>query len=435
MTCGTGQTETLRGMGITPRPESRVPSPGRSAFTLAELMVSVAILVVAMLAVGYIFSSVTKTSGITTATIELTDAADVLQKTMQRDLDVLLPGGMMIRAIVPGINLKDLPIEPVVPQTRSDGLLFFASGSPGQFQSFWNPQAVSSDAIIFYAHGGDEMPNGDLALPLSLFDRILCRRAILLVSESYAPGDPNWGNGACGPPLNDANYLPPSTLGRAPWNDASAFNQLNTRLMYSRVDVIQGHTASDLITRLRGPLAGYASFIMHNYAPRRLPEDLNRLYDRGRSCFNLMPHVGEVIVEWTAGSGVDPRPSTYDGRLQWFGLGRDVAGDGVIRSTLALHNQSTLPVTDVMSRTAYSLKFTLPVLAIEQTRDDGPTAVRYGSSISPNSAGYLAVWSERTWQYRPKAIRVIVRLYDSNKRIRDDDNRLGREYSFVLQVP
>lgn len=77
------------------RPRCRFDT-SREGFTLTELMVSIAILVIAMLAVSYIFTSVSRTSGLTTAYIELTHTLDVMRRTMQQDLDAMAPGVLII---------------------------------------------------------------------------------------------------------------------------------------------------------------------------------------------------------------------------------------------------------------------------------------------------------------------------------------------------
>jgi len=396
-------------------------------------MVSVAIMVLAMLAVGYIFSSVSKTSGLTTANIELTDSIDVLQRIMQEDLRLIVPGVLIIQSPLPMVDLRDRPGEPLIRQTRADAMAFLASGPPGYFQSFWNPRVTSSEAVLFFGQGLNET----MSAPPNLFDRVLCRRAILFVPETLT-GTPELNGGWSGYVASekDPNYLPPTTLGETVWGHRLMFNQLNSRLTTAKVDVVQTHTLTDLVFLLRGlgdpnrvadpNLPGLTD---RCFAPAALPRDPTLVHERGRGCFNLMHRVGDVIVEWTDGSVADPRSGSYDGRLQWFGLGRDVDGDGVI----ALGGDRP-GSADVVSRTRWSTRYGQPVAPIsllELAWDDRAPPASYGSS--PGT--YRAVWTEDTWAYRPKAIRITVRLYDQSRRVRDADGRLGREYAFVLQVP
>ena len=415
MTTGTRQTDNAIARG----------------FTLVELMVSMAVLVIAMVAVGYIFSAVSKTSGLTTADIELTDAADVLRRTMQADLNAMAPGFLMVLAYPPVADRRDLPDEPPIPQRRDSLLTFLAVGAPGQFQSFWNPTVTSSEALVTYGPGLTEDPaSGDLALPSYLFDSVLSRRAILLVEETLTGTpelDKQWGHGQG---ATDPDYLPPDRLGAEPWDDKNTFNKLHYSLRSSLVDVIQQRSYQSVILRLRRLLTEGGSSVAFwhtSYAPPALPADAP-LDDRGRCCFTLVPHAADFIVEWTDGSVADPRPGTYDSRLQWFGLGRDIDGDGLIRSAVVLPGSS-----DVISRQQWSMDLMNPPRNIEliSNESDPPEP---GWSSPAEIMGYWAMWTEQTWQYRPKALRVTVRLYDANKRIRDGAQRLGQVRSFVLEV-
>lgn len=406
----------------------------RSAFTLAELMVSVAILLVAMLAVGYIFSGVSKTSSLTMANIELNDALAVIQQTMQADLQTLAPVVFLIHSPEPeNRSARDFTGEPLLTQNRSDAFTCVSSGPPRLFQSYWNPAVYSPDAILFYGHGM-ELYNKTLRDSPNLFDRVYCRRAVLLVPNLFPAKDPSWGHGMG---RTDPNYLPPMSYGTTLWDSANAFNFLNTNIQWSRVDVIQQHTATDLAIRMRDLVKNgepYRALIARNLAPAEPPTDPNYVSERGLHCFNLLHHVGDVIVEWTDGSMANPLAAANHPdrlRLQWFGRGRDVDGNGLIRTAIQLEGS-----TDVVSYTAWIAQQPGKVRpfaenALAPTTDGTPPEKGASSPLGV----YMAAWTEQSWAYRPKAIRMTVRLYDVNKRFRDDNDRLGKEFSFVLRVP
>ncbi len=438
-------------------------------------MVSVAVLVLVMLAVSTIFNTVTQTSSLTTADIEISDTVDAIRRTMQQDLDNIVPGAMLLYVPTPAVHapdfpLVDVPTEPPVAQARTSRLTFLVSGSPRQFESTWNPALTSSEALLTYTHGVSLPPGGPvygdpnyalaevvdaLAPPRILFNRILSRRAILLATDVQPDptvwDDDNWGHGlGRDEDLYDpALYLPPTSLGTQPWVQSDAFNELNLSFKLSLVDVLRGPTAADFSERLRQVVQlgqPYVALVDASYTPLTVPV---RSRDRGQACFNLAPHVGEFIIEWTDGSRVDDDPTLP---IQWFGLGRDVDGDGVI-------DPGRLG-GDVISHYAYRLNVLSEGVPDVTVRHLTPFGVelgyhpdnevappfRYGSSPG-GTYGYWAVWSERNWQYRPKLIRVTLWLYDANKRVRHTtdegppealvypDQRLGLQRSFILEVP
>lgn len=429
-------------------------------------MVSVAVLVLVMLAVSTIFNTVTQTSSLTTADIEISDTVDAIRRTMQADLNALAPGAMLLFIPGPEVDdagdpLRDLPTEPAVAQARTSALTFLASGSPGQFESYWNPQVTSSEAFITYRHGlglptdgpvwGDpnytlDQVRSALRTPRMMFNRILSRRAILLVPDELtgtAELDDQWGHG-----LGEPLYYPPNCLGIDNWGTADAFEQLHQSYKLSLVDVMQMRTAAKFIERLRSVTGNYAALIADNYTPMMMPV---RPEDRGQFCFNLAPHIGEFIIEWTDGSRVNNDPTLP---IQWFGLGRDMDGDGDVEPgtgdvisyylyrELGLQTGETVPADDVIHLTPFGIEQGMR----STPQNEANPSVPYGSSIG-GGFGYWAVWSYYNWQYRPKLLRVTLWLYDSNKRIRKatdpnspeqalyPDERLGQQRSFILEVP
>lgn len=394
-------------MGILPMNvhgrDARATAP---AFTLTELMVSVAVLVIAMLAVSYIFSSVTRTSGITTANIELTDVIETMRQTMQADLNAIAPGLLIIDS--PDPRAVDLNNEkPYVPDAvgedfidndpnyapRRDRLVLLTSTNPGTYASWWG--GTSGEAIITYGHNGVWQSDLSNSAPIPLWQavyfptamsRTLGRRVILLGVDDES------GNGLAQYPLGPSE----ATFDRfhQGWDDAV------------------GETLSALLIRLDGLTSAQIrglwrrSAAFYSVSPASADPDYH-----GKHAFQFMPRVGHFIVEWTEGE------LAVGGGLLWFGLyrGRDINKDGTDDLIFADRRNTTWP--------------------------PDPSAADYyppeEAAAAPDHPGYRAIWrvDKGTWHLRPKALRITVRLYDSNKRLRDADERLGQERSFILEVP
>ena len=401
-------------MAVEPRHQ---PKSFRGGFTLTELMVSIAILVVVMLAVSYIFSAVSKTTGLTTANIELTDTLDILRRTMQDDLNAMAPGLLIIDSPDP-LNLNGAepthipdalgePFDDTDPNyaPRRDRLVLLTGTSPGTYQSWFYPDISTGEAAIHYGHGGvwggDTVP---VHLPALAFDRVLVRRVVLLGADGAAT----------------AVY----PLG---WPPPGSELLVMFRLHICAFDAVQ-ETLSDLLVRLRGFPATLALQPLYirslagrgfdEVPPIRInayistEEERVAWRNRLRHCFEMMPRVGHFIVEWTDGAPPDGPLDPEGGGMQWYGLARDLDDSG----------------------TAGEFGEPRPKGAWPPTGDYPPEE----DPVSPDDyPGYRAVWrvDNGTWHLRPKALRVTVRLYDANKRVRDADERLGQPRSFILEVP
>lgn len=409
----------MKGSCTTSASKRRSPA----AFTLTELMVSVAVLMIAMVAVGYIFTSVSKTSGITTGTIELTDTIETMRQTMQADLDAMAPGILIIDSPDP-LSLSNGTVseptfivdavgEEATYPCRRDRLVFLTSTAPGTYQSWVDPTESSGEAIIHYGHAGHYYPKRGVVDPTWLaptaYERMLLRRITLLGTQQ----------GPAQFPLGLITGTP---------------EQL--RIHLSAEDSVQ-ETLSDLLTRLRDPDYETTADIRMMYARSLAGESTSNVYygvlnmadfteefkavwrRELRHCFEFLPRVGDFIVEWTDGA-----IAVGGGRL-WYGLELDGNHDGDLDDPV-----DVIPMSGATGNGA------------DEWRAD---ALYGGFSFEqrpelvspPDYAGYRAVWrvDGDTWHLRPKALRITVRLYDANKRILDADERLGREYSFVLQVP
>ena len=149
-----------------------------------------------------------------------------------------------------------------------------------------------------------------------------------------------------------------------------------------------------------------------------------------RACFLLSEHVGDFIIEWTDGSVVDPGDDLadprddLDTRTQWFGWGRDTNCDGNI----------AVGQDDVVSKTAWL-----------QTYDSGDTLgllSTFANNIEIERADngfarYYAIWATQLNDpaYAPRALRILIRLYDSQMRLRDSRGHAGQFHYLYFDLP
>jgi prepilin-type N-terminal cleavage/methylation domain-containing protein len=172
-------------------------------FTLMELMVSVAILVVVILAVGIIFQSASRAVGVSQATLTMLSNTDATQGQFQRDVSAIDKNGfLVIRSVSNGGR-------------RFDQVSFIALGTfpnrtgPNSASSFTDPLAAPA-AVVWYGQlaiqsatppaGGNYLAANQgtavdiQALPSGVNDGdfILGRHTTLLVSPDGS-GAPNYG--------------------------------------------------------------------------------------------------------------------------------------------------------------------------------------------------------------------------------------------------
>ena len=119
---------------------SRLAASRRRArgFTLVELMIAVAVLVVIIVSTSKIFSTVGKVTSLGQATADVLQETTAIERQIRSDFERLAPNGVFaIRcvSIRNGINVPLGPLlNPALPEaamSRADQLLFFANGVQG----------------------------------------------------------------------------------------------------------------------------------------------------------------------------------------------------------------------------------------------------------------------------------------------------------------
>ncbi len=131
------------------------------AFTLTELLIAVAILVIVILASARIFGTASKITGIGQATTDVMTEASVIERQIRSDLSKLSHEGIFaircvsVRNDVNGNALLNPELEPDA-LIRADQLVFFANGVESAQSSRQgrnrNNKGQSTSAFVYYGH-------------------------------------------------------------------------------------------------------------------------------------------------------------------------------------------------------------------------------------------------------------------------------------------
>jgi len=381
-------------------------------------MVSVTIMVLALLAVGKIFKMSSDASGLVVAHAEVLERLQTMARVIEADLRNIRPGLLIIDS--PGSlattdiedptgavqALFDKALPPV--RFRSDGLVFFSSGGPNLHQSHWSsPPAASGEAVIFYGHSwpGSAIDPTLLASGPAA-DWGLCRRAILMLPNFNAN---DWPSGYQPLAIQNSgtinlfltNLLPKFRTFEWEAVTGASLGALSGEIQ-ERIDIarpLNWQWSGGLIRSLFGRSELPDKFSVSADASKPDQKD----YRRGGAL--LAEQVGDFIVQWTDGN-------TYtSGSLRWFPS--DIADDGTY---------------------------------------DELNDLKWDQSIEEYVTGtlnYRAIWNATTWHKRPKALRITVRLYDGNRRLRESVRlvdgavppnaftvtRYGQEHQFIIPIP
>jgi prepilin-type N-terminal cleavage/methylation domain-containing protein len=325
-----------------------------SGFTLMELMVSVAILVIVILAVGIIFQSASRAVGVSQATLTMLSNTDATQGQFQRDVSAIDKNGfLVIRSVSNGGR-------------RFDQISFIALGNfPNRTgvsdvtQPFTDP-LVASAALVWYgqlaiqsatppAGGNYLVANQGTAVALTALpsgvndgDFILGRHTTLLVSPS--------GNNAPGYTPIGLNYR---GYAGCQWNTpaiSAITSETNSQISCSRLDLAlltAGSLEQSIVDFFTAPVTRTTNptYEADNYCYRfaclKSPYDSESgaatagapmLYN---GYFRMHPimlqGVSSFAVDWNDGT------STALAGLTWYGLGSP-KGDPAIEPSSPSHS-------------------------------------------------------------------------------------------------
>lgn len=351
------------------------------AFTLIELMVSVALLVAVILMVAQIFDISTKAATRTNAQSEVFSQATAFRERITADISRMLPGLLVIESPPPTPVRAEVPGGEVIYRLRQDRLVFIAGGAPGQYESLtdpargeaytgapptgtysihpgnWTPSA-SSAALMYYgpAEPIDALGNprqldapGD-PRPPSASEWVFVNRALLIGSEPNA-GAGYFGNTVTPQPAWWPQFQQWRNIMGTDWtnfyNSLTAAGPLTVPANYlnGSMDVMFPFppfppnavpmSALELIdrlnTKLSGAFAGSPGVQIEDlWQPGRAPVTASMrdptAYDfYKRNGANFMPRMADIRIEWTDGRSINPPPPytaavPADLRTRWFGL-------------------------------------------------------------------------------------------------------------------
>ncbi|MCK6482752.1 MAG: hypothetical protein L6R00_01280 [Phycisphaerae bacterium] len=455
------------------------------AFTLVEALISVALMLVAMVAVGQIFKIASDASGRTVAHAELVQAAAAFEDTVRREIARLCQPGLLIIDSPDPVLTADIfggdPALQIIPM-RHDRLVFIGKGGPEEYESltdanvpsYYNadndvgrlPQVggssggletdtgkawTSSEALVFI---GPSFPDGryfvqqppnigasDVDPTLTAKEWIVSLRRILL--SAPGSGAAKWFTSFTG------NTPSQFTNGQYPLSDITT-----SFFFFGALDAVP-ETTEQIISRIQAATAAtqVQGLWQLTVCPTRVvsywPDSPNnpnpdaRTFHYRRAAFNLMPRIADIRIEWTDGSVVDPldadpSPAIYQPRdpsTQWFGARRD-AGESIFYGGAPRHwsapDAGGLGASsgDVCFKRSWLDEFDPAVSLPESSADAfGNSAAgtvnrieSLGTATGNGIKSYRAAWLPRTWGFRPKALRFTFRVYDATDRIANNDH-------------
>lgn len=423
---------------------------------MVELLVSMAVLIVTIVAVVEVFNISSETTSRTTAHAEVIAASAALQQRLTNLLSKIEPGMLIIDCPNPtggAILRADVPDGPQSFRLRHDRLVFVASGGPGEFQSFTDPRrgtpddptiapASSPEALIYFGPGIPLSDTGDprVALP---YDNdayrlpgsrwILAHRAILLLADAPNPAVPDWIPEDMSVFTGSGGMFHGGRLGTDP--APSMLRSFGTASMdaivSSSADRADASTLVRLFTEL--PIGNLLTANSDaralwdaNWCPTTVSLEDPAVSDYGdhyvRTGFTLQPRLADFRIEWTDGRRIDTDDS--DGSVnygtRWFGLGVDPA---------SLATPESLQYTAVMRQDFPSDTTTTEAEAFGV--GGGNNRIEWASSPGGSSTAdnaYRAVWRLDTWPFRPTALRFSYRIYDTGRRLKRQTTNWADEF-------
>ncbi|HVP11631.1 MAG TPA: hypothetical protein VMV94_10635 [Phycisphaerae bacterium] len=434
---------------------------GALAFTVIELLVSMAVLIVAILALATVFDLSSETTGRTVAHAEAMEESAAVQQRFTDLLSKIEPGLLIIESPPPTLARSEIPEGDRLFRQRRDCLVFVAMGPPGAFQSFtdptrWTPAlptepASSREALIYLGPGipltdsvpPKERPFDDDVLRIPAVEWVFAHRAILLLADD--PGHVGWAppnmNVIVNGLLGGGTLLSAAPTIRQGQMDAVVSSTAYRADGLTIIDEINRKPASDLVSAT----PTFAGLWDANVTPTSASLDPNALDHYPRSGFTLQPRLADFRIEWTDGRDNLGAP---DYGTRWFGLRPNYAEPVPVDATGHI-------VADQIQYRA-QCRHHAPYVA-DATPDERAAFETKIECSSPGDSGgpdvnerYRAVWRADTWQYRPKALRFTYRIYDAQNRLKQlasadlnedgvaDTNpiaRWGQEFSIVVPIP
>ncbi len=470
-----------------PRPSGNMlRTRAAGAFTLIELMVSIALLVVVMVTLSQIFTVTSDAASRAGANSEVIAKSAAFQTTVADQLGKMTRGLLVIDCPAPTTARQETPGGARFLRLRHDRLVFLANGDVGDYQSFTDPTrgtpvtpstktAESSQALVYFGPGiplsEDSRPvsphplvsdSNHLSYTLTASEWVFLHRSILLLMTPSTDTDPSWT-----PLTMDDVTVPGSMLDGGTLPD---------EIREGGMDVIVSGVARRASTQsfidwvFRLPLDGtdllsetpsIAALWEPSFAPRTASlDDYASLDYYSRSGSSFVRNMADFRIEWTDGRqdlrGVDLIAGSGDeGGTRWFGLRPDPATDidSAFLSGISSFQSPSSQVPQIAVR-----RQDVVGDSTETEEDAFRDRIEWSrtGSASDVDAAYRAIWRTDTWQHRPTALRFTYRIYDAGNRLKhdaeidlDEDGyfdpdgssdraqfvRHGRQFSIVVPLP
>ncbi len=461
-------------------------------FTLVEVLVTTALLTIAMVATVEIFTVTSDATARTTANSDVIRKATAVREVITSELNRMAPGLLIIESPAPTLARAEAEGGKRFVRLNHHRLVFLTHGEIDAYQSFTDPTrgtpaapaarqtATSSEALVYIGpgtplNGTMAMPVDDPANPYSTSmtasQWVFQHRSILLMNEVRPGTDPAWT---------------PTTMAQV--NAAGGMldgGNLRSELLDGSMDAIISDTAANGLrastktfisliqqkaldaTDLLSPTPSIAALWKPSFAPRNATlQNTTFLNYYTRSGSNFIPGLADFRIEWTDGSvdlvGPDGSPNTGDEGTRWFGLRPDPNYNVTVSDLQDIENDVPPTIPYIAKRrqdyTNDTRSDEAVVFGIAPGSQNMVEWSANGNSPGVNSA-YRAIWRPETWNHRPKALRFTYRIYDEGNRLTqreevdlDEDGdfdpddgatdqfrgqlrRFGRTFSVVVPLP
>lgn len=452
------------------------------AFTLLELMVSMALVIVVLAAVAQTFNISSDAATGTAADIDVLAASAAFRETASDQLSKMAPGLLIIESPAPTTARREVSHGPRIFRLRHDRLVFLTNGEVDEYQSFTDPTrgtpqnpnlatARSTQALVYFGPGTPLTARSLPVIPRSLDDDadplsftltaaewVFLHRSILLLLEPGPNRDPGW----IVPTLDDLQAAggmldggPLDPAFRDGTMDAIASNADLEADLVARtetiVDLVQQMPVGDLLS----PTPRIAALWEPSLAPRTVSlNDINNADYFTRSGSSFIQRFADFRIQWTDGRTADPLgpdgiANTGDeGGTLWYGLRPD---------PLTNVNNNAIDTGQIPHVAYRRLDFAANA---PQEEIDAFNEIEWVNAPAPaQDAAYRAIWRLDHWRYRPKALRFTYRIYAEAERLKhtaeidlDEDGdfdpddlmadttrrivtRYGRPFSIVVNLP
>ena len=446
-------------------------------FTLVELMIAVAVLVVIIVSTSKIFSTVGKVTSLGQATADVLQETTAIERQIRSDFERLAPNGVFAIRCVSIRNNINVPLGPLlnpalpdIAMIRADQLLFFTNGVQGTqvyieskgsnhkhqataARVYYGPAfqvpgaeilSVSADAAITFENGDQLFPwSQDPAPPSLKMYNAITGVSIGLV-DGTQPLASQWLLARQSVLLADDGGGTDFFLSNFPNSTASI---RDAAIRNSRRDIAaeQLNDVRNIITDFgNNPWLTQRGVIGSDYLfyPRaeRVAPSMARL-DHSLTTNVLAAACSSFIVEWTYSNGVGEVLDNFgnviwtgvqitEGREQpWFGLDADLDGDGILERGVHFYSDDawwlsakTILPTNAMPNNVEELVIDTPELQVYEA------FFGYNRDQPLNDFGIPDVDLGYTpW---PSTIRITMVLHDPATKL-----EVGREVQFVINLP